>query len=133
MQNIYSIQQTYQSNLYVRHKINAKPRGQPWLAELKDYLCKNLSNPKLTIPQIASDLYLSERQLFRRIKDLTDLTPNQYIVEIKLNRARQILLSGHYNTVKEVAHQVGFKRVDYFSNLFEQEYGQRPKDLLSNW
>ena len=120
------------SPLFIRHQVSAKPRGHPWLDQLENLLQLQLSNSKLTMSKIAADLFLSERQLFRKVKKLTGKTPNLFLQELRLKKARQLLLSGNYETIKEVAHQVGYKRVDYFSNLFEKQYHQRPLDLLAN-
>lgn len=130
MQNIYPIQQIAQPKLFIRHKTNGTPKNHSWLSKLKIHLQENLSNPQLSIPSIAADLFISERQLFRRVKELAGKTPNHFIQEVKLEKAYQLLLSGQYETIKEVALEVGFKRVDYFSNLFEKRYDQRPLEIL---
>lgn len=132
MQNIYPNQQKKAPQLFVRHKLYANSNGHPWLQELKDILIENLSNPQLSIPTIAADLFISERQLFRKVKELTGNTPNHFLQEIRLQEAYHLLLSGQYATVKEVAGAIGYKRVDYFSNLFENKYGQRPLTMLSS-
>lgn len=133
MLNTYSIQQNSigSSTLFVRHKIHTKPRGHPLLNQLVNLLEEQMSNSKLTVPNIASALFMSERQLFRQVKKLTGKTPNLFLQETRLKRAKQLLLSKKYNTIKAVAFEVGYKRVDYFANLFEKQYHQRPLDLLT--
>lgn len=73
---------------------------------------------------------MSERQLFRKIKKQTGKTPNEYIQESRLQKARQLIYSGQFETLKEVTQQIGYKRVDYFSNLFEKRFGIRPLTIL---
>ena len=54
------------------------------------------------------------------------MTPNQYIQEIRLNKAKVMLEEGEVRTVKEVAFAVGMKRPGYFSKLFKERFGILP-------
>lgn len=72
---------------------------------------------------------MSERQLYRRVKELTGLSSNQFIQEIRLQTARDWFEANPYVTLKEVAHAVGFQRPSYFAQLFEQRYGINPTNL----
>jgi AraC-like DNA-binding protein len=51
------------------------------------------------------------------------MTPNQYITEIRLNKARQLLESRQFETVAEVCYAVGFKTPHYFSKLMKERFG----------
>ena len=92
-----------------------------------------MANPSLSVLGLAMDFFLSERQFNRKLKKASGFSPNNFIREIRLNQAYQMLLSGKYQTVKSVAKTVGYKRVDYFSNLFEEWYNYRPLDLLNTF
>jgi len=101
-----------------------------WL-EKAERICKsNISNNNFSIPDLADELALSERQLHRRINELTGLTPNKYIREIKLQHARELLEIGRYKTVAEVAYHVSFEKPEYFSKLFSERFGVKPAMLL---
>lgn len=80
----------------------------------------------LQVGYLAEVGMVSERQLFREMKRLTGLTPNQYIQEVRLQKARHLLLNRAYNTLSEVAYAVGFETPSYFSRVFEQHYGKHP-------
>ncbi|MBC7777890.1 MAG: response regulator [Phycisphaerae bacterium] len=73
---------------------------------------------------------VSERQFFREIKRLTGLTPNQYIQEVRLQKARHLLQQRAYSTLSEVAYAVGFDTPTYFTRVFEQHFGKHPSAYL---
>lgn len=112
------------------------PEGLPnyqqvWLQEVKSCITKQLNNPGFVIADVADALGISERHFHRRIKNLLGITPNELILQMKMDRARQLLEDGHYPTVAQVAYAVGFNRSDYFSHLFWKTYGKRPIELMS--
>lgn len=103
-----------------------------WLQEIELLLKKQVGNTQYGIVELAADLHLSERQLRRKIKMKTGLTPNQYFRCIKLDVARQYLEEKKYETVAEIAHKVGFSNTHYFSKIYQEQYGKKPIDYLKN-
>lgn len=101
-----------------------------WLEKAEGVCKSNISNNNFSVPDLADQLALSERQLHRRINELTGLTPNKYIREIKLQYARELLEIGRYKTVAEVAYHVAFEKPEYFSKLFSDRFGVKPTSLL---
>lgn len=94
-------------------------------------LQQNIDNTIFSVTDLAMALHVSERQLRRRCKILTNLSPRNLIIEYRLFKAMQLLKETHcFTNVYEVAQQVGFNNADYFSRLFIQRFGQRPSDLL---
>ncbi len=91
-----------------------------------------MHDPNLTIPRIAEELFMSERQFYRRVKTETGYTPNQYLQVARLAKAKEILRSGKAVTIKEAAISVGFSRPDYFSKLFESYFGMRPGKYMES-
>lgn len=104
--------------------------SDPWTENLEEVAKREVGNTQFNMAQLAYDLNLSERQLRRKIKAKTGLTPNQYFRCIKLDVARNFLETRRYQTVAEVAHQVGFSNVHYFSKLYLAQYGKKPIEYL---
>ncbi len=100
-----------------------------WLEVLENVCATHLADSRLKIDFAAAKMHLSERQFYRRLKQLTGLTPNQYLQEIRLQRAKDMLVEGTYATVKEVSAAVGFKDVRYFSELFERHFAAKPSEM----
>jgi CheY-like chemotaxis protein len=123
---------------------NGQPAGQPaensdpvlspadlsWLEELETLVRKYTGKTDLTLAALSYELAISERQLFRRIKSITGLTPNKYIRAIRLQIAREAIESGKYRTIAEVSHTAGFDTPAYFSKLFKEHYGRDVNELL---
>lgn len=101
-----------------------------WLKKLEELVLKEIGNRQLTVTRLAADLYISERQLRRRIKAQTGLTPHRYFTLMKLEVARQYLEGKEYETVAEVAHKVGFLNISHFSKIYAEQYGKRPSTYL---
>ena len=101
-----------------------------WIAEVYEFVYLQTSKQHLSINDLAAHFALSERQLQRKIRGITDLSPHEFIRVIRLERARALIEQGQCATVQRLAYQVGYKRADYFSNLFEGYYGVKPSTLL---
>jgi transcriptional regulator GlxA family with amidase domain len=91
-----------------------------------------VADPGFTVGQALGQLGLSERSLHRKFKQLTGLTPAAYLRELRLERARELLLAGKAASVEAVALAVGFEDPYYFARIFHKRYGQRASDLLSH-
>lgn len=104
----------------------ASRRDQEWIQKVVDTFLLQLLNSQYTLDQLADDVHVHPKQLFRKIKLLTGFTPNQFLREIRLDQARRALEKRHYNSVKEVARAVGYKDQHYFSTQYTKRYGKRP-------
>ena len=78
------------------------------------------------VDTMADAMAISRRQLFRRVKKLTGLTPNAYIQEARYRRARLLLENQSFPSVKAIAYEVGMKDVRYFSQQFRSRFGKLP-------
>lgn len=101
-----------------------------WLIKLETTILENIDSYALCVPWLAGQLAVSERQIFRKIEKFTGLTPNKYIRNLKLYKAKELLEDYTFSTVNEVASAVGLKDPHYFSNLFKKEFGKKPKEYL---
>lgn len=77
---------------------------------------------------LARSMALSRTQLFRKIRDLTQMAPGRYIRFIKLQKAKELLEKGDLN-VNEVAYQVGFVSHSHFTRAFQKQFGMNPSAL----
>lgn len=97
---------------------------------LRSFVEENLSNADLSTDMLARQINVGKRQLQRKLKLITGLSPIHFIRDIRLQNARQLLESGTYPTVAEVAYRVGFTDPSYFSRLYRKHYGKYPSELL---
>lgn len=97
-----------------------------WLEAVENYIISQLSNDLLTTASVAAHFAMSESSLLRSLKKMTGLTPVQYLREMRLNEARNLLLVKRYKTVSQVAYQVGFKDAAAFTRSFKNRFGKVP-------
>lgn len=106
------------------------PADLHWLAEVESVVKKHIGKTDLNLMSISYEMAISERQLFRRIKSITGLTPNKYIRSIRLQIAREGIASGKYRTIAEISYLSGFETPAYFAKLFKEHYGRDVNELL---
>ncbi len=104
---------------------------QQWLAKVDAIIEERLGDSTFVVAHIAMELYTSERQFYRKLKKITQKTPNQYIQEARIQRARRLLQSGYRADLNGLARAVGYKRADYFSNVYQDYYGTRPIEEIN--
>ena len=101
-----------------------------WLILFETTILDNIDFYGLSISWLAKQCVTSERQIFRKIEKYTGLTPTKYIRCLKLYKAKELLENYTYSTVNEVANAVGLKDPYYFSKVYKEEFGRKPKEYL---
>ncbi|WP_299552298.1 hybrid sensor histidine kinase/response regulator transcription factor [Seonamhaeicola sp.] len=99
------------------------------ITKVKSIIEKNLENPELTPNFICSEIGLSSSKLYRKITQLTDLSPNEFIRTLRLKKSAKLLKTKNHN-VSEVANMVGFNDPYYFSRCFKKQFGYAPSRLI---
>ena len=92
-----------------------------------EYVERNLDNADISVETMAEKLGMSRVHLYKKLTAITDLTPSEFIRQIRLRHAEQ-LLSKSQLTVAEVAYKVGFNNPRYFSKYFKEMYGVMPSE-----
>lgn len=110
-------------------KLNQQKQEFLWLKKFRLLVVENLADTDLTNEHLADQLQISNRTLYRIVRKHTGQSPNQYIRNIRLEKAYGLLSSKEYTTVKEVVALIGFKKTAYFSRLFKEKYGINPSDI----
>ena len=91
---------------------------------------ENMDNTDFSVEELGKNLMMSRSVFFKKIKSLTGLAPVEFIRDMKMKRASQILLSGEY-MVKEVSYMVGISDTKYFAKCFKAKYGVTPAEFKS--
>jgi signal transduction histidine kinase/ligand-binding sensor domain-containing protein/DNA-binding response OmpR family regulator len=90
---------------------------------------ENMGNINLDITFLEEELKMSNMQMYRKLKSLTNLSGNEFIKNIRLKKAVQLLESENYN-IAEIAYKVGFNDPSYFSRIFKKQYGKVPSEYV---
>lgn len=105
----------------------APEMNQKYIDQLTKILEANYADENFGPEQLAEKLGLSHSTLHRRLKDKSGKTISQFIREVRLNKAEE-LLQDEEITVAEVAYRVGFASTTYFSKCFHDYFGTSPGD-----
>ena len=89
---------------------------------------QNISRTDYTVEQLSADMCMSRMNLYRRLHTLTGQTPTEFIRDIRLKQAAQLLTTDSRASVADIATRVGFANAGYFSKLFKEKFGLLPKD-----
>lgn len=100
-----------------------------FMSRLKTVIDQNIINSELSVEFISSELGMSRVQLYRKVKMLTNFSPNEYLRIRRLKKAREILLKTDL-TIAEVCYETGFTSPSYFSKCYKDYYNESPSDYL---
>ncbi|PZX20141.1 signal transduction histidine kinase [Breznakibacter xylanolyticus] len=103
--------------------LNISSKDENFLNHLIEFINQNYAND-INIDQMAAHCCLSRTVFYNKVKSLTNLSPIEFLRQMKLKIAAQLLEKG-YN-VSEVAFRVGYNDVKYFSRQFKSFYGYTP-------
>lgn len=98
-----------------------------FLDHLSSAVQDRLSDHHLTVEEVAQAVHISRRQLERRLKELEGITPGEYIRQVRLEVAKQLLEAGRASSLKTLANSVGFLDVRTFVTRFTSQFGFAPK------
>ncbi|RQE03849.1 hybrid sensor histidine kinase/response regulator transcription factor [Prevotella intermedia] len=85
----------------------------------------NLGNSDLNVETISHEMGISRAQLYRKIKSITGISPNDIIREARMKRADRLLETTD-KSVSEIAYEVGFSSPSYFTKCYREFFGRTP-------
>ncbi|MCM2678969.1 helix-turn-helix transcriptional regulator [Echinimonas agarilytica] len=91
---------------------------------IKSYILTHY-HEDVSIRDVVEEMSASRSHLMKIFKNVTSQTINQYLVEVRINKAKDILLS---KSVTDTAFEVGFNNSTYFSTVFKKHTGHTPKE-----
>ncbi|MCD8317867.1 MAG: response regulator [Paraprevotella sp.] len=100
-----------------------------FVRKLNDVILKNMSDEKFSIDGLSELFAICRSNLHKKIKNITGMTPNDYIKLVRLNESARLLSTGKYK-INEVCYLVGFNTPSYFSKCFFEHFGKLPKDFI---
>lgn len=102
-----------------------------FLEKLNQHIRENIDDPALDVDKLAKLLNMGRTSLFRKIKSVTDLTPNELINITRLKKAAELLSTGDYK-IYEVSDMVGFGSQTNFGRNFLKQFGMTPTEFQKN-
>lgn len=101
--------------------------NQDVIASINNFILHNYSDMELSLNSIAEKLYLTINYLCFIYKKETGKTINQYITEVRIEKAKELLRTTDYK-LYSIANKVGYQDGKYFSKVFLKVVGMKPSD-----
>lgn len=99
------------------------------LQRLNEFIAQHINEVDLSVNDLASAVYMSRSNLFRHLKALYGITPNEYLRRKRLLLAAALLRQNRY-TISDVCFMVGFSSPSYFASCFRKQFGILPKNYI---
>ncbi|KAA1243027.1 alpha/beta fold hydrolase [Aquimarina sp. RZ0] len=106
------------------------PQNDSFLEKVLQNIDNHLGDEHFGVKTLCREIGVSQRQLQRKLKAVTNKSPNKLICSVRLHRAKELIL-GKQNTISEIAFQIGFSNPSYFSKCFKKEFAVSPSELIS--
>ncbi len=103
-----------------------------FMQQVNKLILENLTNKEFSIEFLAEEVSLSRSQLHRRLKSITQLSATDYIRKFRLRIAAK-LLKEYSQSISQVAFNVGFNNLSYFSRAFKKEFGITPMEYAKRY
>lgn len=102
---------------------------EKFIGKLNDYVMNNLSDSCLSVESLAEYMNMSVSTLYRKVKAITSLAPNDFIRLCRLKKAAEMLAKGDLR-INEVAESLGFSTTSYFTSCFMKQFGITPSEFI---
>jgi signal transduction histidine kinase/ligand-binding sensor domain-containing protein/DNA-binding response OmpR family regulator len=116
------------------HYYKQKPENTEnayFIEKINTIILEHIVDEKFSIDNLSEKFFMSRSNFHKKIKNITGMTPNDYIKLIRLNQSILLLSTGKYK-INEVCYMVGFNTPSYFSKCFFEQFGKLPKDFIQN-
>lgn len=101
-----------------------------FLGKLQDTIHKNIGNTELDVDLLAENMNISRPTLYRKIKSISDLSPNELINLARLKKAAELLQEGIFK-IYEISEMVGYSSQTHFGRNFSKQFGMSPTEYIN--
>lgn len=112
-------------------EIKAQSLDEKLLSNITSIIEANVADSEFNVNKLCELSDISNKQIYRRIKQLTGLSPVDYIRTIRMKKAAMLLAQNKFS-VAEVMYLVGFSNYSYFSKCFQNQFGKTPKQFAES-
>ena len=107
-------------------------KREKFIAQFCAAVTSHMEHGKVSLEAIAQEFYITRGQLNRRIKAELGITAQQLSLQVRMNHAKQLLLTNDELTVADVAFQCGFEDATSFSRAFHRAFAMSPTEFRNN-
>lgn len=117
--------------IFMETKHEMTDSDQNWVYQIGQSIENEISNFDFNAETLAGQIFISRRQLDRRLKLLTGLTTSQFIRKIRMEKAEQLIKEKKLDSIKAIAFKVGIKSVSHFSKQYKARFKKSPSEDLT--
>ncbi|TKG94377.1 AraC family transcriptional regulator [Puteibacter caeruleilacunae] len=104
-----------------------KEEKTPFVVKTEEIILSNISDSTFSVNDLYEAMQMSKSSFYRKLKNDTDMSPNEFIRNVRLECASELLKRGE-QSINDIAYEVGFSSPSYFTKCFKKNYGISPKD-----
>ena len=112
--------------------LGTTPLDQKFLRDCNSYIDSRLNDTDFSVDDMAQALMMGRSTFFNKFKDLTGMTPNEYVLAHKIKLSAVWLKEKRDLQIADIAYRLGFSSPRYFSHCFKNRYGVTPKEFRAS-
>jgi CheY-like chemotaxis protein len=105
---------------------NRSAGGEDLMDKLKNEIMARIADKELSVDQLAGIMLMSRSKFFVEVKKRTGKTPNQLILDARLDKARRLLEDDSRYTIRQILEEIGLSDKSNFINSFKKRFGHNP-------
>ena len=110
--------------------LQASEKDRLFIEKIHTVMTTHLRDAQFSVDDFAKEMNMGRTLFYKKIKGITNFSPNEYFRIIRLKKATELLNNSEMN-VAEIAYEVGFNDPDYFSKSFKKQFGATPTQFRS--
>lgn len=130
LENRQKLRETMASSPLTPIKSYGKNKAdEAFLNRITEIIDAHITNVDFSVDDLAQEIAMSRSNLYRKLKGLSGLTPNDFIRLVRLKKAVKLMQDGE-TRINEICFMVGFNTSSYFAKCFKSQFGILPKDFV---
>ena len=108
--------------------IQMSKEDEEMMQKVMNIINENINDEDFNVERLADLMYMSRSSLLRKIKQLFNMPPLEFIRLVRLKKAAELIQEGNHR-VGEICYMVGFGNPSYFAKMFNRQFGVTPKEF----
>ena len=102
-----------------------------FVLRLREIVQRHLGDADLSVEFLSKEMGMSRVQLYRKLLGVTGLSASEFIRNMRVHKAAG-LLKNDWGRISDIAYEVGFNNLSYFTKCFKAQYGKTPSEFLKS-